>query len=45
MVTQSKVIGDLRKALQGRVIGPGDTGYDEARTVFAGGVDGRPSSR
>jgi hypothetical protein len=28
----------LRAALNGRVITPGDTGYDHARTVFHGGV-------
>jgi hypothetical protein len=32
----------LRAALNGRVITPGDTGYDHARTVFYGGFDRRP---
>jgi FAD/FMN-containing dehydrogenase len=33
----------LRAALNGRVIGPEDAGYDQARTVFYGGVDRRPA--
>jgi FAD/FMN-containing dehydrogenase len=31
----------LRAALNGRVITPDDAGYDEARSVFYGGVDCR----
>ena len=34
----------LKTQLQGRVIGPGDDGYDEARTVFYGGEDRRPTA-
>ena len=34
---------ELRSGLQGRVIGPGDTDYDEARTVFSGEFDKRPA--
>jgi FAD/FMN-containing dehydrogenase len=33
----------LRDAVRGRVIGPDDPGYDEARVVFLGGVDRRPA--
>ncbi len=36
-------IPDLRKEFRDRVIAPGDTEYDKARTVFYGGVDRRPA--
>jgi len=36
-------IPQLRADLKGRVIAPGDDGYDKARTVVAGGVDRRPA--
>jgi hypothetical protein len=35
-------IPQLRAGLNGRVIAPDDPGYDEARTVFYGGIDRRP---
>ena len=33
----------LREQLNGRVITPDDAGYDQARTIFYGGFDRRPS--
>ena len=36
-------LADLRTQLSGRVIGPDDTGYDEARAVFYGAADSRPA--
>ena len=36
-------IPKLRTELTGLVIAPDDVGYDEARTVFVGGVDRRPA--
>jgi hypothetical protein len=35
-------IPKLRGALNGRVIAPGDPDYDQARTVFVGGIDRHP---
>ena len=36
-------IPQLRADFDGHVIAPGDGAYDEARTVFMGGFDGRPA--
>jgi FAD/FMN-containing dehydrogenase len=37
-------IARLREGLDGGVIAPEDDGYDEARTVFYGGIDRRPAA-
>jgi hypothetical protein len=37
-------IPKLRGALNGRVIAPGDPDYDQARTVFVGGIDRHPAA-
>jgi FAD/FMN-containing dehydrogenase len=36
-------IPQFRAVLNGRVIAPDDVGYDQARTVFYGGIDHRPA--
>ncbi len=36
-------IQQLAGRLHGRLIAPGDSGYDEARQVFVGGVDRKPA--
>ncbi len=40
--TPSLSVPELRDSFDGRVIGPGDAGYDRARTIFYGGFDRRP---
>jgi FAD/FMN-containing dehydrogenase len=37
-------IPELRRAFNGRLIAPGDPGYDQARTVFYGGIDRHPAA-
>ena len=46
MTTSSEhpAVAQLRSDLDGPVIGPNDAGYDEARTVFLGGIDRRPAA-
>ena len=39
----STLIRDFRTGIKGRVVVPGDPGYDDMRVVFPGGVDRRPS--
>jgi FAD/FMN-containing dehydrogenase len=44
MTTSAGVsIPDLRNEFDGRVIGPHDEAYDEARRVFSGNIDRRPA--
>src|SRR5919198_2530412 len=44
MQTEAAMYEPLRAALTGRVIGPDDQDYDEARTIFYGGFDRRPAA-
>jgi FAD/FMN-containing dehydrogenase len=44
MSTTTTTIDALRGSLEGRVIQPGDDGYDEARAVFYGGIDKHPAA-
>ena len=42
--TKTVPIGALRDHLSGEVIGPNDSGYDDARQLFAGNFDKRPAA-
>jgi len=40
----SRLLDDLRNLVPDRVTGPDDEGYDAARAVMYGGIDGRPAA-
>jgi FAD/FMN-containing dehydrogenase len=44
MSTAAELTPALRSAVRGRVLTPGDAGYDDARALFAGGMDRHPAS-
>jgi len=44
MRTATELTTALRSAVHGRVLTADDTGYDDARALFAGGMDRRPAS-
>jgi FAD/FMN-containing dehydrogenase len=41
--TDNILVSKLRTWIKGRIITPDDEGYDQARTVFYGGIDRRPA--
>src|SRR5918994_1430797 len=44
MTTSTAIpIDDLRREFDGRVVAPGDAGYDDARRVFSGNIDRHPA--
>lgn len=43
MMADEESIRNLRRSLRGRLLLPGDEGYDEARRVFNGMIDKRPA--
>jgi FAD/FMN-containing dehydrogenase len=44
LLDSEAIVRKLRSRCRGRVIAPEDAGYDEARTVAAGGIDCRPAA-
>jgi FAD/FMN-containing dehydrogenase len=43
-IDSAVLLDDLRSAIHGRVIGPGDDDYDAARALMYGGLDPRPAA-
>jgi FAD/FMN-containing dehydrogenase len=41
---RTALLDDLRSAIRGRVVGPGDDDYDAARALMYGGLDPRPAA-
>ncbi|MER7763280.1 FAD-binding oxidoreductase [Streptomyces sp. NPDC097619] len=44
MTEQTVPVAQLRDSVKGKVLLPGDEGYDEARVVYLGGMDQRPAA-